>query len=209
MTLRQGAQRSEAMWRKTIACRSEKLKHRMLEGHMPSIQESRRALKKATAEVKYVFGTLGFCPKTFVILVIDVGFVTVEDIMSSFIYLDEIDEHWNVPSGTGETLYKFADWYKQFEEDHQQKPLVIQTDFNEIVWHKHLIGLRNCRTQPNRSCKKPPKNSMKSVSDCQIVSYLHANAMDHFNYAVLLVIQRLKTNTLVNPNIKKARYITK
>lgn len=132
---------------------SNRIIGRMVEAQTPRSKDILLALTKATTEVKYVFDTLSITPRTFVVLVNNVGFESVEDIMNQFIYLDEIEENWNVQLGTGESLYNFAVWHKQFEEINHKKPEVLEKDFNKEVWQNHLRRAVLWHSQPNGSCQ--------------------------------------------------------
>jgi len=147
----------------TVAFETEELEKKLLDLEIPTLTEAQKALKRASNEVKYVFGILGISPHTFVILVNELRFETLQNMLNVIdIICDTIDE-WEVPYGTGAKLAHYCYWHRQFMYTHLHHPDVIGTHFNELVWEKHAQCLESPavynttrQLQPTRACKKEP-----------------------------------------------------
>lgn len=157
---------------------------------IPTKKATETALRRASDEITYVFGILGFSPKTFVDLVNKVGFESLEDVLDVFDNLEDILDRYDMPIHTGSTLYHFCSWYIRFENTKMRKPCIIKTEFNELVWRQlcqerpdRLNMIR--RIQPNRSCKIQPLflEQKRLMNFGRTYYYLLYNVTDMINRA--------------------------
>jgi hypothetical protein len=169
---------SEKRTDEIVALESKKLQWKLLQLDIPSPAETRKALRNASNEVKYVFGVLGLNPNTFVTLVNELGFEKLQDLFDVYDILEDCFDEWEVQRGTGSTLEHFCRWYDDFVYIHGREPQVIGPEFNDSVWQNHAFCpdvpvYTTRRIQPKRTCKK------------EALQYQWGNHMQYTSYSYL------------------------
>jgi hypothetical protein len=128
---------------------------------VPTKQETNKALKAASKELKHVFGILGINAKTFVFLVNETHLKTIQDIIDYD--PSELYRLADVPGIQREFLYELVywfDWFDHFYHTRQREPQLLR-EFSKPMWTtfkrndtRYNEPDDGRRRQPPRQCKK-------------------------------------------------------
>lgn len=143
----------------SVAGKVEQIQRRIVELQVPSKQEVDKALVKASPEVQHVFQILGVNTKTFVLLVLEAHFETIQDIVQY-----GVNHLWKltlkgIRQSFVERLMYFFEWLERFESSNDRTANLLE-DFSKEVFKEFektdprasdAIPFR--REQPKRSCK--------------------------------------------------------